>query len=218
MVVVWNSYFLSTVAILTTIATGPYTVLAHTAIGDATTIHVTVGEDKVIPLGDSVVLPCNYSVPSDNVHPLVSWWKDRGPVLTRRIVYEHQEGRFSKGYGGWAGRSELVGQASLEIFNITTDDDGKYECEVRVPLIYGAARGYILLSVVDGEHGTENSAPHSPLGRTVVVAIIAVVCCLLLVVLTVTVLCLRQKKRIKRSSAEQQSDGRTSHTSSGEKI
>ncbi|XP_078592977.1 uncharacterized protein LOC144871439 [Branchiostoma floridae x Branchiostoma japonicum] len=214
------SYFLPTIAILTTVVTGRHTV-THTVTGDdeaVTTLQVRVGEDKVVPLGDSVVILCNFSVPSDDVHPLVSWWKDRGPVLTRRIVYEHQEGRFSKGYGRWAGRSALVGQASLEIFNITSDDGGKYECEVRVPLIYGAARGYIVLSVVDGEHGTENNAPHSSLGRTVVVAIIAVVCCLLLVMLTVTVVCLRHKKRIKRSSAEQQSDGRTSHTSSGEKI
>ncbi|XP_019630711.1 PREDICTED: uncharacterized protein LOC109474792 [Branchiostoma belcheri] len=145
-----------------------------------TIIQVRVGKDKAVPPGGSAVLPCNYSVPSDDVQPLVSWWKDRGPVLTRRIVYEYRAGRLSKGYGGWAGRTALVGQASLEILNITTDDEGKYECEVRVPLVYGAARGYILLSVLNGEHGEQNRVPHSPLGRTAMIVVGVLVSCLLL--------------------------------------
>ncbi|CAH1263442.1 Hypp2703 [Branchiostoma lanceolatum] len=209
------SCFLSTltVAILTTVATGPYTLEAHAETGGDevdTTLQVRVGKNKVdVSLGGSVVLPCNYSVPSDDVQPLVSWWKDRGPVLTRRIVYEHQAARFSKGYGGWAGRTALVGQSSLEMFNITTDDEGRYECEVRVPLVYGAARDYILLSVLDGEHGKEGTEPHS---RKVVIATIAGVCCLLLVVLAVTIVSLHYKRRLKGSSAGQLSDdGETSH-------
>ncbi|XP_078589999.1 protein turtle-like [Branchiostoma floridae x Branchiostoma japonicum] len=113
-------------------------------------IHVTVGLEQLsVRPGISVILPCNYSVPSDDVRPLVSWWKDRGSVLTRRIVFEHQEGRFSKGYDEWVGRTALLRQASLQMSNLTTNDTGKYECEIRVPLKYGAARGFINLDVRD---------------------------------------------------------------------
>ncbi|KAI8484319.1 N-acetylmuramoyl-L-alanine amidase [Branchiostoma belcheri] len=201
-------------------ATGPCTVtVAHTATGEdeaVTIIQVRVGKDKAVPPGGSAVLPCNYSVPSDDVQPLVSWWKDRGPVLTRRIVYEYRAGRFSKGYGGWAGRTALVGQASLEILNITTDDEGKYECEVRVPLVYGAARGYILLSVLNGEHGEQNTVPHSPLGRTAMIVVGVLVSCLLLMGLTVTTVILRGKKKLEEVT-EQRPDRGTS-CPSGERI
>ncbi|KAI8482617.1 N-acetylmuramoyl-L-alanine amidase [Branchiostoma belcheri] len=110
-------------------------------------IHVTVGRRQHVPPGGSVILPCNYSLPSDDVRPLVSWWKDRGLVLTRRIVYEHRAGQYSKAYDEWEGRTVLLRQASLQITNLTTNDTGKYECEIRVPLQYGAARGFINLDV-----------------------------------------------------------------------
>ncbi|KAI8480773.1 N-acetylmuramoyl-L-alanine amidase [Branchiostoma belcheri] len=110
-------------------------------------IHVTVGQRQHVSPGGSVILPCNYSLPSDDVRPLVSWWKDRGLVLTRRIVYEHRAGQYSKAYDEWEGRAVLLRQASLQIINLTTNDTGKYECEIRVPLQYGAARGFINLDV-----------------------------------------------------------------------
>ncbi|XP_066280327.1 uncharacterized protein [Branchiostoma lanceolatum] len=123
-------------------------------------IHVTVGRGQHVPPGGSVILPCNYSVPSDDIRPLVSWWKDRGLVLTRRIVYEHQEGRFSKAYDEWAGRTALLRQASLQMTNLTTNDTGKYECEIRVPLKYGAVRGFINLDVRE-ENSSLDEVTHS---------------------------------------------------------
>ncbi|XP_078673472.1 uncharacterized protein LOC144912293 [Branchiostoma floridae x Branchiostoma belcheri] len=130
-------------------------------------IHVTVGQRQHVPPGGSVILPCNYSLPSDDVRPLVSWWKDRGLVLTRRIVYEHRAGQYSKAYDEWEGRAVLLRQASLQITNLTTNDTGKYECEIRVPLQYGAARGFINLDVRD-----ETSKPSEKFSTVLIIGVV----------------------------------------------
>ncbi|XP_035693878.1 uncharacterized protein LOC118428010 isoform X2 [Branchiostoma floridae] len=155
-------------------------------------IHVTVGLEQLsVPPGGSVILPCNYSVPSDDVRPLVSWWKDRGPVLTRRIVYEHQEGRFSNGYDEWVGRTALLRQASLQMSNLTTNDTGKYECEIRVPLKYGAARGFINLDV--GVSGGKND-PSYQLQTGVIVGVAVVGVLIISTIAAILILTLHKRK------------------------
>ncbi|XP_066280326.1 uncharacterized protein [Branchiostoma lanceolatum] len=167
----------------------PLVVAASVAIGGQ--IQVTVGLGQHVPPGGSVILPCNYSVPSDDVRPLVSWWKDRGLVLTRRIVYEHQEGRFSKAYDEWEGRTALLRQASLQMTNLTTNDTGKYECEIRVPLKYGAARGFINLDV-DVSGGKNN--PSYKLRTGLVVGVALGVGLISVIAATILVLTLRKRK------------------------
>ena len=104
---------------------------------------------RVLELGSRASLPCSYP----NEISVVIWYKGDVTTTEGKLVFLNVENgeRSGDGYADGAGRFDLTDDYALIIENVTTEDEGKFICQVSDTSAGATRENYTVVTVI-GEY------------------------------------------------------------------